>query len=318
MPKEIRATYGPRKGIAPCPRCPEDPERTEMIVTYGQQETLEDAEKLLYGKWFRQEMELQNERYRQKGNYGRIWTIDEWRTSARHRPVENLFQIGNTKYFPTPKTLWSAYSRFYDWRRDAFGGIFVCIGAAVYAGWKVPHIHERIVFYWIDTNGVRYTDTDKALAKAGVGLPFPQMPEGRDNNRKMMFDRICREKWLDIVSEKIKGYPDLKLVRPDPGFKFGLSLDQALKLELGDRRALRSAAQGQQRKIGELIRKLDDLKVKQSAVQNEMYNGDVPEGHKGELKEQILIIKNKIKTYEQRLDKAKRKEKSIRDALTQR
>lgn len=318
MPKEIRATYGPRKGISPCPRCPEDPERTEAIVTYGRQKTMEDAEKLLYNNWFRQEMDQQNERYRKKGNYGRIWTIDEWRTSARHRPVENLFQIGNTKCFPTPKTLWSAYSQFYDWRRDTFGNTFVCIGVVAYAGCTVPHIHERIVFYWMDKNGIKYTDTDKALAKAGVGLPFPEMPESRDNNRKMMFDRICREKWLDIVSEKIKAYPDLKLVRPDAEFKFGLLLDQALKLELGDRQALRSAAQRQQRKIEKTTQILDDLKEKQEAILCEMDVGDVPEERKIELREEILIVKNKIKAYEQRLNKAKRKERSIQDALNQR
>lgn len=318
MPKEIRATYGPRKGIAPCPRCPENPERAEAIVTYGRQKTMEDAEKLLYNNWFRKEMELQNERYRKKGNYGRIWTIDEWRTSVRHRPVENLFQIGNIKYFFPLQDLWRAYSQFYDWRQDTFGNAFVCIGVVAYAGCTVTHIHERIVFYWMDKNGIKYTDTDKALAKAGVGLPFPEMPESRDNNRKMMFDRICREKWLDIVEEELRAYPDLKLVRPDPEFKFGLLLDQALKLELGDRRALQSAENRQTKKIDGLIKKLDDLKAKQEAVRSEMDNGDVPEERKIELREEILIVKNKIKAYEQRLEKAKIKERSIQDALNQR
>ena len=39
------------------------------------------------------------------------------------------------------------------------------------------------------------------MKEAGVRLPDPGRPEGRRNNRKMMFDRMMRERWIGICEE---------------------------------------------------------------------------------------------------------------------
>lgn len=306
---EIRATYSCRKGTAPCERCPENTDNVDVIVAYDGQKTLEDAEKLIYSNVFVQEMNLQNEKYRQKGNYGRIFLdIDEWRASPMHRPCEYLLQIGNEQYHPPVRFLWDAYREFYKWRRAKFPDLFIFIGAIIFSGCAVPHIHERIVFYYKDGD-VMKTGIDAALRKAGIELPFPKIKEGRDNNRQITFTDICRKKWLDIVEDKLKiSYPDVRLVRPEPRSKPIIKFDRALRLGFGNRQALRNAEKRQLAKIEKLTETLDDLRKKQQTFQSEMDAEDIP-------KEQILIVKNKINQYEKRLDHAKEKAESIHTAL---
>ena len=53
-----------------------------------------EAEKMLYTQMFSDELEMQNKKYKKKGNYGRIRTMDEWMKAERHRSVENILQIG--------------------------------------------------------------------------------------------------------------------------------------------------------------------------------------------------------------------------------
>ena len=42
---------------------------------------------------------------------------------------------------------------------------------------------------------------DKALEELGIGLPDPDKPKSRYNNRKMTFDAICRELFLNICKK---------------------------------------------------------------------------------------------------------------------
>lgn len=58
-----------------------------------------EAEKMVYEEFFKEELELQNEKYRKKWNHKYIRTMNEWMKAERHRPVENILQIGNTDCF---------------------------------------------------------------------------------------------------------------------------------------------------------------------------------------------------------------------------
>ena len=312
---EIRATYSCRKGTAPCTRCPQDSQNVDAIVTYGKQPTLESAEELLYKNFFVQEMEIQNEKYRRKGNHGRIMDIDEFRVSPKHRPVENLLQIGNMQWHPPLEILWSCYREFFRWRINAYPDLLSFIGAVVFSNGKVPHIHERLVFYWTDENGVRHTGIDAALQKSGVERPFLKMDESRTNNRKITFDAISRENWWRIVEYKLRdSYTDVKLIRSEQKPKPIIKLDRSIRLELGSSRALKNSQSRQQAKIEGLTKKLNDLKEKQQAFQSEMPAEDISKERKSE----ILITKGKIKTYEKRLESAQKKAESIRANLNNR
>ena len=171
------------------------------------------AEKELYNQMFSDELELQNKKYRKKGNYDRIRTMDEWMKAERHRPVENILQIGNQNCYIDPEDLWECYLEFVKWREDKFGDNLVRISAVLHRDESTPHIHERYTWYWTDENGVKHTGVKKSLEAAGVNLPDPSAPEGRYNYRKITFDAICREKWQDIVEEVLQKYQDVELDR---------------------------------------------------------------------------------------------------------
>lgn len=181
-----------------------------------------DAEKRLYREMFTAELEEQNNKYRKKGNYGRIRTMDEWIKMERHRPVENILQIGNMECFIDADDLWECYVKFCEWRRDKYGSNFLLISAVMHVDEATPHIHERYVWYWTDDQGVKHTGIKKSLEQAGVPLPDPAKKEGRNNYKKATFDEECRVKWQDIVEDKLQEYKDLELDR---------TADQARKAE---------------------------------------------------------------------------------------
>ena len=174
---------------------------------------IEEAERKVYEEFFTEELNQQNAKYKKKGNYKYIRTIDEWMKAERHRPVENILQIGNMNCYIDPADLWDCYVEFTRWRKKKYGVHIILISAVMHVDEATPHIHERYVWYYIDDEGIMHTGMKKSMEQAGIKLPDPDKPEGRYNYRKMTFDAECREKWQDIVEEKLKIYKDLELDR---------------------------------------------------------------------------------------------------------
>lgn len=303
---KIKATFRSCRGVADCDRCREDPGNVRLVASYKDQTDTEEAEKLLYEDMFQEEMDMQNEAYRKKGNYGRIWTMDEWRRSVRHRPLESVVKVGSKKIYLLPKTLLESYHCFNRWRNEGYGDIFELVSAVIYTG-KVSHIHERYVLYWTDENGVRHTGIDKALEQAGIGLPFPKREESRYNNRKMMFDRICREKWLDFIEGVSRSYPDVELERPDPEFKLRIGINRECRLEFGHYLALNNARSRYERKADVLGDRIADLQKEQEGILSEMEYGGGTADEMAALRERLLVVKGKIKRYEEQIEKTKGK-----------
>lgn len=311
---KIKATLRSCREVADCDRCREDPDNVRLIHSYKNQPSVEEAEKLLYEDIFREEMVLQNEAYRKKGNYGRIWTLDEFRTSVRYRPNGNVLQIGSKKIFLPPHDMWDAYREYHKWRMKNFRDIFALISVVVYMG-NVPHIHERYVLCHTDENGVRHTAINDALEQVGVGLPFPEIEKSRNNNRKEMFDQICREAWLDCVEEKLKAFPGLELERPDPDSKSGFHIDREYRLGVGRRRALRNAWERYARRANELQARIFDLREEREEILSEMERGTGTADEMAALRERHLIVKGKLKIYEERLEKLDKKLDTIDDTI---
>lgn len=211
----IKATYRSCRGIGECALCPES-RKKELDVLYGYNgaEDVGEADRLFYEEMLCHGLEAQNERYRKKGNYGRIWwTMDEWRKSVRHRPIENVLLVGNAEHHLHLRALVEAYIKFCDRREERFGEIFFLISVFTDIRSKIAHIHERYVLLWTDEEGVRHIGIDRALEQAGVDVLFPGSEEGRYNNRKMKFDQLCREMWRDTVAEALEDDPDTELDR---------------------------------------------------------------------------------------------------------
>lgn len=221
------------------------------------------AEKKVYDEMFQAELDLQNGKYRKKGNYGRIKTMQEWMLSSGHRPLENLYRVGNKNGFIAPEDLWQCYVEFHNWRNKVFGKNLWAVSAVLY----MDRLYERYVLYWQDGNGIMHTGIDKSLKQAGVALPDASRPECRDNYRKKEFDRICREKWLDIVEKKLLDkYPELELDRTVREKK---RQDSASLYESGSWRAYDGAWDRARKRVYRLQIEADRLQKRKEEIRNE-------------------------------------------------
>lgn len=187
--------------------------QNKVWTRYKDMANVVEAEKRFYNEKFTEELEMQNTKYRKKGNYSRVRTMDDWMKAERHRPVENILQIGDMNCHIDAGDLWSCYVKFTAWRNERYGNHLALISATMHVDESTSHIHERYVLHYKDAQGVLHTGMKKSLEAAGVELFDPSKPEGQFNNRKMTFDAECREKWLDIVEQELQNYKDVELDR---------------------------------------------------------------------------------------------------------
>ena len=75
------------------------------------------------------------------------------------------------------------------------------------------HIHERHVFDYVNRYGEVEPKQEKALEALGFELPDPEKNQGRTNNRKMVFDAVCRVILFDICKRHGLAVEE----EPDPG-----------------------------------------------------------------------------------------------------
>lgn len=274
---KIKATYRSNKGYKrlieyierqerdPAGSCLPDGSRYTWTC-YKNVKDIFAAEKKLYEEMFRTELDLQNEKYKKKGNYGRIKTMDEWMVSDRHRAVENMYRVGNKNGFISQDDLWQCYVEFHNWRNKVFGKNLWAVSAVLY----VDRLYERYVLFWKDGNGIMHTGIDKSLKQAGVGLPDASQPESRDNFRKKEFDRICREKWLDIVEDMLRDkYPELELDRTVSEKK---RQDSASRYEAGSWKAYDGALRRVRKNAYRLKLETDRLQERKEEILEEKEN----------------------------------------------
>ncbi len=291
------------------------------------------AEKMVYDEYFTEELEQQNKKYRKKGNYKYIRTMEEWMQAERHRAVENILQVGSINGYIDPDDLWDCYIEFTRWRKQQYGNNIILISAVLHVDESTPHIHERYVWYWTDSDGVKHTGMKKSMKQAGIDLPEPDKPEGRFNYRKITFDAACREKWLDIVEAKLQKYQDVELDRTvdqerkasrighmgvDCWRSYNSALNQAiyttnrfnLKLrELEEKEA--EIKEEQERLAGEAAR-LSEAAQQQNA-DNAAINARVTEirEREKELAEQERTFKQRVDDAVKRRENAEKKQRKI-------
>lgn len=166
--------------------------------------TFEQAELRFYEEMFGEQLRRTNEKYLQNGHPERCRTMAEWKMAKRNAPEETVMQIGKMEAHVDADTLMACHHE-YDRRLNAWneehGKPFTTLTFALHVDEAVPHIQTRRVWHYTTDDGVMKIGQEKALAAAGVELPFPELPEGRKNNRKAAFDKMCRGMWLDILHE---------------------------------------------------------------------------------------------------------------------
>lgn len=169
--------------------------------------TFEDAITKFIEKNYKKQWVDTNYKYECNSQFKRIKTFDEWRDSSLFaRPEETILQVGKYKEDGTAdaKQLWNIYRDFCTkrekWNKE-HGNVFVIYTIALHVDEAVPHIHEQKGWQYRNDAGTLCMGQEEALKRANIPLPKPGKKKSRHNNRKMTFDKIMRDMWIETCIE---------------------------------------------------------------------------------------------------------------------
>ena len=161
---------------------------------------IEAAERDYYRRRYGAAQDAKNARYRAQRHPERCKTTDDLYTGRLTRPEEQILQIGSKDEQVDPEVFRACVMDYIkelnEWNR-AHGHHMQILSVSIHFDETSPHTHIRRVWEYEGRDG-RALGQDKALEAAGVPLPDPGRAKGRHNNRKMSFDSMMRDKWLDI------------------------------------------------------------------------------------------------------------------------
>lgn len=166
--------------------------------------TFDQAELKFYVETFGEQLQRTNDNYLRQSHPERCKSMPEWKMARQNAPEETVMQIGKMEEHVDPEILMACFQdynqRIEAWNED-HGRPFTLLTYALHVDEAVPHIQARRVWHYEDAKGQLRIGQEKALAAAGVELPDPSKSEGRRNNRKMTFDKMARDLWLDVLHE---------------------------------------------------------------------------------------------------------------------
>ncbi len=174
-------------------------------------ETFEAGELKFYEENFSEQLQATNDKYVANRHPERCKTMAEWKMIKQNAPEETILQIGRMfddvgnviNDSVTPQQLLAVYKDFKEfeaqWNAE-HGRPFTLLNEALHVDEpdSPPHIQRRKVWHYRDVNGCLHLGQERALELAGVELPNPSRRQSRYNNRKITYDKMMREKWLDI------------------------------------------------------------------------------------------------------------------------
>ena len=163
--------------------------------------SFEEIEKTFYHQRYDDYCEAQHERNRKQGHSERDRTTDDLRLDKKTCPEESIIQIGTIEESVNAEELFIIAKEFFDEYEERFGENVHILDWSLHLDEATPHIHERHVFDCENRYGEVAPQQEKALEALDIPLPHPELKPGKTNNRKIMFDSICREMMLEIALE---------------------------------------------------------------------------------------------------------------------
>lgn len=206
--------------------------------------SFKEAEKKWYGAVFKDWIHATNEAANKSRHSERRTSAAKMLSNTKYCPEETIIQIGDINNYPdNPKLLLECFMELMKYRYSLVGRNCKMLDFAIHLDESTPHIHERHVWVYKDkeTNMLKIGQ-EKALKAAGIELTDPTQPKSRTNNRKMVFDRMMRDEWYNILERH-----GLEIDRiPNPENKIHLTKDAYLDKILEDRAR---AAQNRERNV---------------------------------------------------------------------
>ena len=167
----------------------------------GKYPTFNQVERVFYEQQYGDYLAGQAARNAKAGHSKRNRTVDDLLADARICPEETIYQIGKEGDCPPPEVLMEIVQDFMDALTERFGKHVHILDWALHLDETSPHIHARQVFDIENRYAEIEPKQEKALEALRIPLPFPDKKPGRQNNRKITFDSICRELLLNICEE---------------------------------------------------------------------------------------------------------------------
>jgi len=165
--------------------------------------TFAEAELLYYETHFTETLEKTNDNYIRNGHQEHCKTIHDVLEDKNAGIEEVILQIGDLTDNVPPEVFTECALEYFDhlqkWNEKT-GNHMAILDMAIHLDEKSPHMQMRRVWqYQADDSGRLAIGQKKALEQAGIFRPEPNEFESRHNNNKMTFDKMMREKWIEIV-----------------------------------------------------------------------------------------------------------------------
>lgn len=160
-----------------------------------------DIEKNYYEDHYSDFIKGQNARNEKNRHPERNRTTEDLLKNKMTCPEETIFQIGKEGEHISGEQLFHIADSFMKRFEGMFGDHVHILDFALHMDETTPHIHERHVFDCENKYGELCPQQEKALEALGIPLPDPDKPRGRNNNRKMTFDLICRNLLFDVCRQ---------------------------------------------------------------------------------------------------------------------
>ena len=139
-------------------------------------------------------------------------TTEMLRLDKLTKPEETIIQIGDMEDYPDdPKILLRVFEELQKYSNKITHNHCKILDAAVHMDESTPHIHIRKVWVY-EKDGIKRIGQEESLRWAGIPLPYPDRRQSKFNNRKITYDRMMREKLIELCKEhglEIDTVPDL-------------------------------------------------------------------------------------------------------------
>lgn len=164
-----------------------------------EQPNFEACELEFYEERYGKSVEEQNKRNEKNRHTERNKTVKQLYNSNRTAPTETYFQLGNRDSHADGNTLLRIMSKFQR-KMNKYNKNFHILDIALHVDEATPHIAYRSVIDY-DKDGIITIGQDKGLEAMGFDLDNPNEPKSRTNNRRMTFDKFCRNLLIEICKE---------------------------------------------------------------------------------------------------------------------
>lgn len=190
--------------------------KKNIYITIYPGETFRDTEIKFYRENFGAYVDDINERRKKSHHKGvkkkEPLTTEDLRIDRRTKPEETIIQIGNMDEYPDdPKILLRVFNGLQKYSNEITHHHCKILDAAIHMDESTPHIHIRKVWVY-EKDGIKRIGQEESLKRAGIPLPYPDRPVSKLNNRKITYDRMMREKMIELCKEhglEIDTVPDL-------------------------------------------------------------------------------------------------------------